>query len=339
MRYTAAQKRAYASKMAKKRKPYKSRTNTTAKVKFVRATAKAVVQRELNRRVENYMNASRLSQSGGFTPTTGQFGNAIYFAGNIGGAVPIAGSSFDPLNTIAARNLLTIGPAVAGVNNNYLGKEIFGKHFKSTLTLTLPSVKTLAVGGADYQTIPTNYEYRAIYCRVKHRPGAGPSQVGQSLAPLYSILQNEIGNKFGPLSPGTVCVPDQTGAQTFLNNDLMVQPINRTNWQILLEKRGRLSCGSSMTATSNNASVTPGQSRYPSEARIHFNHTIKKKIQLDLDNSPAVATAQSAIDYNSSIYLLVFLNPIGEPAAAEKNWNDKIQPYISLSQTFTFTDM
>ncbi len=342
LRYTAAQKRSYALKKRKAvKKPYVKRSyKSKGKVSFVRATAKAVVERELSKRVEQYKNASRLSLNSGMTPTSGQFGSTIYFAGNIAGAVPIAGSSFDPMNTIAARNLLTIGPATDNnTNMAFTGKEIFGKHFHSTLTLTLPSVRTLATGGPDYQTIPTNYEYRVIYCRSKHRPGSGPSQAGQSQAVLYNILQNEIGNKFGPLSPTTGCVPDQNGNQTWLNNDLMVQPLNRTNWTILHEKKGRLSCGSSMTATSNNASVTPGQTRYPSEARIHFNLPIKKKIQLDLDNFPAAATPQTAIDYNTSIFMVVFLNPMGEPPAAEVNWNEKIEPYINLSNTFTFTDM
>ena len=119
LRYTAAQKRSYALKKRKAvKKPYVKRSyKSKGKVSFVRATAKAVVERELSKRVEQYKNASRLSLNSGMTPTSGQFGSTIYFAGNIAGAVPIAGSSFDPMNTIAARNLLTIGPATDNNTN------------------------------------------------------------------------------------------------------------------------------------------------------------------------------------------------------------------------------
>lgn len=334
--YTAAQKLAFVLRMKKRFAKKKKKAGPKKKKTSV---VKSVVKKELAKRVETYMNASRLTNQQPLVPASGNFGNTVFFFGNLGGDVPVGGQTFIPMNTIAATQLVTSGGVTTSNNQAFTGREIFGKRFNTKVTLTLPSVRTQPTGGADWQQLPVNYEYRALIFKVKNRPGAGPSQSGQQQAPMVNLLQNEIGAKFGPLSPNSLCVPEAgTGAGVWLNNDLLRQRLNRTNWHFFKEQKGRLSVGSTMSATSNSASVTSGASRYPSEAVINLSIPINKKIQLDVDTVPDPDSTKTALDYNNSIYLAIFLNPMGELQNYEATWNNAITPYIHISNTFTWSD-
>ncbi len=337
LRYSAAQKRAYALRM--KRKRSKAPVRRRAKRAYTKNKVIArVVKKTLSSRIEKKRNASRsLYEIAASAPN---FGGCAYFLGNLGGQAPITGSSFSPMQTIAAVNASAFG---WGSNNQvYFGKEIAGKYMKTNITLTLPSFRSVPVGGADFQQLPLNYNYRAIFFRQKDRPGTSQATTGLARRPAYSLFQNDLGTKYGPLSDPGLAVPDLTGTAIWTNNDLMISKFNRENFTILKEQRGNLSLSQSLNATSNNAVVTAGGARFPSEAQINYYHPINKKLQMELTDKTTPGTPTTPLtyplNYNTTIGVMIVLNPLGEPANYESTWNNVIEPYININNTFVFTD-
>lgn len=309
---------------------------------------KKIVLAGFNKRAENLMNYGRYVYQ---EPGTAQasFEGARYWLGNISGTQTIQGETFFPMNTISA---LAVNQNVAAglpqYNQTYHGKEIFGKYFNSTITLTMPSLRTIAVGGADWQQIPTNFSYRIIIYKQQKRPSSNITNTAGSSQPFSTTgFKNEVGTMFGISSPATEAVPDPTGtAQPWINNDLMTSRVNKTNYKVLYEKRGKLSLSSTMSATANPASVTAGPARYPSEAVFRFSHKIMKKLQLqNRDQTPQVpvtTTTTQITNYDNTIGMFLVMNPLGEGLPTQQGtaetFNAGITPYIHISNSFTFND-
>ena len=318
--------------------------------KKAKAEVKTVVKREIGRQSETFMNFGRYNYQGcSSAPNT--FDGAKYFLGNLGGIIAVNGETFAPMKTI---NAIAVNANVAGgqqeFNQTYKGKSIYGKYMRTKINLVLPSIPTIAVGSADWQTMPQNYEYRFIVFKTKAQPAINNAAAGFTNLPFsVGAFRNEVGSAFGIRSLDSSSVPDPSGVlQPFINQDLMRAPVNKTNFTVLMEKRGRLSPGSSMNATSNPASVTNGAKQYPTEANFTYTHKINKKLNLQPDvdttqTAPDVTGVQRITNYDTSICMFLVLSPIGEgiptSLSSAKRWNDNIEPYIHISNSFTFTDM
>ncbi|AXH79325.1 MAG: hypothetical protein [Circular genetic element sp.] len=318
--------------------------------KRAKTQVKTMVKREIGRQAETFMNWGRFNYQGA-QPAPNTFDGAKYFLGNIGGIIDINAQTMSPMKTI---NALAVNANIAGgqsaYNQTYHGKSIYGKYMKTKVNLVLPSIKTISVGGADWQTMPQNYEYRFIVFKTKNQPAINNAAAGFTNAP-FSVngFKNEVGSTFGINSIDADSLPDPSGVlQPFINQDLMRAPVNKTNFTVLMEKRGRLSPGTAMNATSNPSSVTNGARQYSSEANFSFTHKINKKLNLQLESgtvqtTPDITGVQRITNYDTSICMFLVLSPLGEGVpsslSSAKQWNDRIEPYIHISNSFTFTDM
>jgi len=306
-----------------------------------------IVSRSINKRSENLMNFGRyLYQASGQPLIASNFDGARYWSGNLGGVVPLGGQTFAPMNTIAALAVNSnVSAGLPVYNQTYHGREIYGKYFSSTVTLALPSIDTIAVGGLDWARMPCNFSYRFIAYRNAKRPATGvAASAGAAQTFTLAGFKNEVGSMFGINSDNSEALPDPTGAaQPWCNNDLMTAKINKTNFKVLFEKRGKLSVGTSMNATQNTASVTSGAARYPSEAVFKFSHKIQQKLQLqNTDNTPQNPTSipfGKITNYDNTIGMFLVLNPLGERApSGAADWNKLVMPYCHIQNSFTFSD-
>ncbi|AXH78658.1 MAG: hypothetical protein [Circular genetic element sp.] len=329
---------------------YRKKKTRTALPKKAKTQVQTIVKREIGRQAETFMNFGRYNyQTASSAPNT--FDGARYFLGNLGGIISINGETMSPMKTI---NALAVNANIAGgqqpYNQTYHGKSIYGKYMKTKVNLVLPSVPTVAVGGADWQAMPQNFEYRFIIFKTKSQPAINNAAAGFTNAP-FSVngFKNEVGSTFGIRSLDAGSLPDPNGVlQPFINEDLMRAPVNKTNFTVLMEKRGKISPSSGMNATSNPASVTNGARQYPTEANFSFSHKINKKLNLQLESgtvqtTPDITGVQRITNYDTSICMFLVLSPLGEGVpsslSSAKRWNDSIEPYIHVSNSFTFTDM
>ncbi len=341
-------KRPYRRKKSRRPVVASRRRKPTGLNKTEKLDVKRIVYEGFNQRAENLMNYGRfLYQEPQVAQTS--FEGAKYWLGNIAGPQNINGQTFTPMNTMSALAVnANVAAGLPAYNQTFHGKEIFGKYFTSTVTLTLPSIRTSPVGGSDYQQIPTTYSYRVIFYKQQRRPSSNITNTSGSSQPFSTTgFRNEVGTMFGVNSPNTEAVPDPTGvAQPWINNDLMVSKVNSVNYKVLYERRGKLSVGSSMTATSNDASVTPGHQRYPAEAVFKFHHKVNKKLQLlntdATPQSPLFSTGSPVTNYDNTVGLFIVMNPVGEGLANQSGtaatWNNAITPYIHINNSFTFND-
>lgn len=338
------------SRVAKSLQALYRKRKRTSLPKKAKTEVKAVVKREIGRQAETFLNFGRtLYQISGVAPST--FDGARYFLGNLGGIININGETVPPMKTI---NAIAVNSNVAGgqspYNQTYHGKSIYGKYMKSKINLVLPSIKTIPTGAADWQVMPQNYEYRFIVFKTKAQPAINNAAAGFTNAP-FSVngFKNEVGSSFGINSTDADALPDPTGAAMgFINEDLMRAPVNKTNFTVLMEKRGRISPGTAMNATANPASVTNGGRQYSNEANFTFTHKINKKLNLQLESgttqtAPDITGVQRITNYDTSICFFLVLSPLGEglptSLSSAKQWNDLIGPYIHIHNSFTFTDM
>ncbi len=314
-----------------------------------------VVKREIGARAETLMNFGRLLyQTASQAPTT--FEGARYWLGNVGGIIDMNAQTLVPMKTINAQAVNSnIAAGISAYNQTYHGRSIYGKYFTSKVSIHYPSIRTSPTGTTPWQSQPGSYEYRVIFFKTKSQPAINNALAGYTNAPFsLNGFKNEVGSSFGISSTDADSLPDPTGAAyPWMNRDLMTAKVNTTNFKVLLEKRGRLTPTSSMNATSNNASVTQGPAKYPSEAHITFTHKINKKLNLQLEaetgqsgtppGPPGVAGVSRITNYDTSIGMFIVFSPLGEglpssDAAAQK-WNDVIDPFIHVQNSFTFTDM
>lgn len=326
------------------------RSRRSALPKKAKTQVKTMVKREIGRQSETFMNFGRYNYQES-EPAPNTFDGARFFLGNLGGIIAINGETMSPMKTI---NALAVNANVASgqsaYNQTYHGKSIYGKYMKTKVNLVLPSIKTIPVGAADWQVMPQNYEYRFIIFKTKPQPAINNAAAGFTNAP-FSVngFKNEVGSTFGVYSLDADSLPDPSGVlQPFINEDLMRAPVNKTNFTVLMEKRGRLSPGTAMNATSNPASVTNGAKQYPSEANFSFTHKINKKLNLQKESTtvqtaPDITGVSRITNYDTSICMFLVLSPLGEGTpsslSSAKQWNDLIEPYIHISNSFTFTDM
>lgn len=322
--------------------------------KKAKTEVKSIVKSEIGRQAESYMNFGRyLYQASKTAQNT--FEGAQYFLINLGGSIQVNAETSVPMKTINAQAIQQNAATGTTYNQSYKGTSIYGKYMRTKVNLVMPSIKTIGVGGADWQQMPQNYEYRFIIFKTKPQPANNYSNTTDpgAFAP-FSIngFKNEVGTTFGIRSDDTTALPDPTGApMNYINEDLMRAPVNKTNFTVLYEKRGRISPGTAMNATDNNASVTNGGKQYSNEANFTYTHKINKKLNLQLtDETPQSSTAPpSPVDlarvtnYDTSIMMYLVLSPVGEgdpsSLSSAANWNSRIKPYIHVHNSFTFTDM
>ncbi len=329
----AARRRAYLRKRGAK----PVRRVSKPRPRYRKAIA-SVVKKTLASQAETFKNATRVT--GGTFTGAPSFEAAQYYLVNLGGVATYTGQSTTPLNTITANAINAQAPSVLVANQTYQGKEIFGKYLHCKVNITLPAFRTSPVGNRDWETLPMNFNYRCIFFKSTDRPAQSVSGTGLGRRPMYSMFKNAIGTCFGPSSPASLCVPDSAGVQGWTNQDLMQSPVNRTNWKVLKEYKGKLSCASSMSATDNNASVTRNAA-YPSEVQHYLTLPINKKLQLQLtDDTPSAgALLTNPLNYDTSIGMMIIFNPLGEQYGQATNWSSYIQPYVHIDNTFAWTDM
>ncbi len=322
------------------RRSYVHRKKKPSHKKVARGKTKItkIVKQQIAKQAETFRNASRVV--GGLFNNAPSFESANYFLVNLGGVAQYAGQSISPLNTISAVAIDANSPNITDSNQVYRGKEIYGQYMNTRVTITLPAFRTSPVGNRDWETLPMNYSYRVIFFKATQRPASTVASTGLGRRPMFSMFSNAIGTKFGPSSLSTLAVPDQTGTQGWTNNDLMLSPINRTNWKVLKEIKGKLSVASAMSAHENNASVTRN-AQYPSEITHSFTLPINKKIQLQLDDTTPNASTllTTPLNYDTSIGMMIVMCPLGERYGQATNWNDFISPYVQLDNTFCWRDM
>lgn len=331
-------------------KMFRSRKARKPLSKPAKKAVSSVVKREIGARAETLMNFGRLLyQTASTAPVS--FEGARYWLGNVGGIIDMNAQTLVPMKTINAQAVNSnVAAGLAPYNQTYHGRSIYGKYFTSKVSIHYPSIKTSPTGGLPWQSQPGSYEYRVIFFKTKSQPAINNALAGYTNAPFsLNGFKNEVGSSFGISSTDADSLPDPTGAAyPWCNRDLMTAKVNKTNFTVLLEKRGRLTPTSSMNATANNASVTMGPAKYPSEAHITFTHKINKKLNLQLEaettqTTPGVAGVSRITNYDTSIGMFICFSPLGEglPSsdASAKIWNDKIDPFIHVQNSFTFTDM
>lgn len=310
----------------------------------------SLVKKEIGKQAETLMNFGRLLyQTSGTAQNS--FEGARYWLGNIGGIIALDAQTIVPMKTINAQAVnANIASGLSAYNQTYHGKSIYGKYMRTKVSIHFPCIRTSAVGGASWETMPGNYEYRCIFFKTKPQPAINQAPSGYTNAPFSTNgFKNEVGSSFGVSSDNSDSLPDPDGnAYPWMNRDLMTASVNKTNFTVLYEKRGKLSMGSSMNATSNNASVTMGPHKYPSEAHISFTHKVNKKLNLQLETdtsqtTPGVSGVSRITNYDTSIGMFIVFCPSGSGMpntdSAASVWNDKIEPYIHVQNSFTFTDM
>jgi hypothetical protein len=311
---------------------------------MVKAVAKNVVKRELNKQTETKYSASRTMRSPSLQGST--FGQVAYFLGNLGGSSPIQASSFTEMNTIKALAInQDIATGLPTFNNTFDGKNIFAKYFKSEVRLTMPSVRTNPTGGADQQQLPINFEYRCLFFKQGKRPAATQYSLASGLAaqPCFSIVRNAVGTAMGPRSTDASCLPEvdnPTVNGPWYSSDLVDGFFNKQSFKLLKEYRGKISVGATMNAVDNNAVLTSGGQRHPNEVTFKLHVPINKKVLMTQGNTSSQTVAVSTpLNYDTSIYVMILLNPLGEVATYESTWNTAIAPYIDINNTFAWTDM
>lgn len=314
---------------------------------------KTIVKREIGRRAETFLNYGRtLYQPAQTAQNT--FEGARYFLCNVGGIIDIGGQSISPMRGI---NAIAVNQNIAGgqsaYNQTYHGREIYGKYLRTKVKLNMPSIRTVPVGSLDWQTMPQSYEYRMIFFKTKNQPAINNATAGFTNAPFaLNGFKNEVGSTFGISSTDAESLPEPfpPGAlQGFVNDDLMRAPVNKTNFTVLYQKRGKISVGSSMNATSNPSSVTNGGPQYPNEANFSFTHKINKKLNLQLETdtdqpiTPGNLGVTRITNYDTSICMFLVLCPLGEGLptsnSSASTWNEAIVPWVSVHNSFSFTDM
>lgn len=340
--YTPAEKRAYAARMKRKNK---AKTKSQTKKTTIASIAKAVVKSENLKQVETFRSGSRLMRQVSLATPGGTFGGCRFFLGNVGGKSPIQLSSFTEMNTMKATAInQDVATGLSVSNNTFNGKYIYGKHLRSNITFTMPSIRTQGVGTADQQQIPINYAYRAIYFKQKKRPAATQYTVAAGLAaqPIYSLFRNEIGTAFGVSSSNATCLPEVDSPASngpWYNTDLMDTKVNTQSFEVLKEYRGRVSVGSSMNATANSAVITSGSERHPSQVRFSLHYPINKKLLMTQGStSSQTVEVSTPLNFDTSIYFTLILDPVGEPGTYESTWNNAVEPYIDINNTFAWTD-
>ena len=330
--------RAFRVRKAKKALPKKAKKQVTR-----------IVTREIGRRSETLMNFGRLLyQEAQAAQST--FEGARYFLGNIGGVIDMNGQTISPMRTINAIPMnQNIAQGISAYNQTYDGRSIFGKYMRTKIRLVMPSIRTQPTGGTDWQQMPQAYEYRMIIFKTKNQPAINNAAAGFTNLPFaVNGFLNEVGSTFGINSTDLESLPDPTGvAMGFVNDDLMRAPVNKTNFTVLYEKRGNISPGTAMNATSNSASVTLGGKQYPTEANFTYTHKINKKLNLQAESgtvqtTPGITGVSRITNYDTSIGMFLVLNPKGPglPSSLSRasNWNTAIGPYINIHNSFTFTD-
>ncbi len=318
------------------RKPRNSTKKTCASV------AKAIVKKELNKQVETKYSASRTMRSTSLQGTT--FGQTAYFFGNLGGTAPVSGGTFTEMNTIKALAInQDTASGLPSFNNTFDGKNIFAKYFQSEIRLTMPSVRTSPTGTADQQQLPINYEYRCMFFKQKRRPATTSFTSGLAQQPVFSVLRNAVGTAMGPRSTDATCIPEVDNPASngpWYSSDLMNGFFNKQTFKLLKEYRGKLSVGATLNAISNDGVLTSGASRHPAEASFKLRVPIDKKLLMSQSNKTSqLVDTSTPLNYDTSLYVMILLNPLGESPTIESTWNTAISPYIDINNTFAWTDM
>jgi len=312
---------------------------------------RTMVKREIGRQAETLMNFGRtLYQPAGTAINT--FQGARYYLANVGGSIAINDETMPPFKNI---NAIAVNQNIAGglsaYNQTYHGQDIFGKYMRTKIKLTMPSIRSVPTGGVDWQQMPQNYCYRMIFFKSKPQPAINTAAAGFTNAPFcLNGFKNEVGSTFGISSTDAESLPDITGAlQPFINDDLMRAPVNKTNFTVLYERRGKISPGSAQNATANPTAQTQGPKQYPSEADFTFTHKINKKLNLQLESTtaqpllPGQPGTSRVTNLDTSICFFLVLCPAGEGIPSSQSsaaiWNEAIVPHLSVHSTFTFTDM
>lgn len=315
----------------------------------------SIVKREISRQTETMMNWGRLLYQEPQTALLSMEG-AQYWLGNLGGVIAINDQTITPMKLINAIPInQNVAAGLSPWNQSYSGRSIFGKTMQTKINLVMPSLRSIPVGGADWQTMPQNLQYRMLIFKTKNQPAINTAAAGFTNAPFcLNGFQNEVGSTFGVSSADSEALPDPTGAPgtiKFVNKDLMTAKFNTMNFTKLYEKRGYISPASSLNATSNPSVTTQGSRQYPSEVNFSYTHKINKKLNLQLESetgqtTPGVAGTSRITNYDTSICFFLALCPVapGKPGqlndAATQNASLAAlpNPYVNISSRFFFTD-